>query len=98
MVESRPMSAAPEAAYRLEAYQVCPDSRQLEHDFLCMAASLEALSDDPLAAEIVQIARINNILPVSVTAFQRMPGQGLGGVLKLPSESQPRAMILGSRA
>ncbi len=61
-----------ELAYRFEAYQVCPDSRQLERDFLCMVASLEAHSDHP--------------------------GKGLGGLVTLPNEHRPRAMLLGSRS
>lgn len=97
MAEQPASSTLPKIAYRFEVYQVCPDSRQLERDFLCVVASLEAHSDHPIATEVVQIARINNVLPVSVTGLECFPGKGLGGLVRLPSEHPPRATLLGSR-
>jgi cation transport ATPase len=89
--------AGSEIAHQFVAYQVCPDSRQLERDFLCMVASVESQSDHPIATEIVQIAKLNNVLPVAVSGLQCFPRRGLGGIMTLPGENQPRAVIVGSR-
>jgi cation transport ATPase len=95
--QSERRSVLTQDTYQFQAFQVCPDSRQLERDFLCMLASLESRNLHPLATEIVQIARLNNILPVSVTGYQNFPGRGVGGMITLPSEHQPRAMLVGSQ-
>ena len=83
--------------YRFDAYHVLPDSPQMQKDFLYVLASLEARSGDPLAADVVRVAKLNNILPVEVAGFQEYPGRGLGGLVKLPDEQRPRAVILGTR-
>jgi cation transport ATPase len=97
MAPSNKPSALSTEAYQLQSYQVCPDSRQLERDFLCIVASVESKSLHPIASEIVQVARLNNILPVSVTGFQNFPGRGIGGAVTLPDEHRPRAVLVGSR-
>jgi cation transport ATPase len=85
-------------AYQFVSFQVCPDSPQMEQDFLYMLASLEALSDHPMSAQIVKVARANNVLPLIVSAFQRFPERGAGGLITLPKDTRPRAALLGSHA
>jgi len=87
----------PDVAFQFSAYQVCPDSPQLEHDFLCVVASLEAHSDHPMATELVQIARLNNILPVTVDKLQTFPDRGVGALVTLPKEHSPRAVLMGTK-
>jgi cation transport ATPase len=84
-------------APKLDAYHVLPDSPLMQRDFLLALASLEAHSEHPLAADVLRVARLNGILPVSVTGFQEFPGRGLGGLLQLPHEARPRAIVIGSR-
>jgi cation transport ATPase len=84
-------------AYRFDAYHVLPDSPQMQQDFLYMIASLEARSEDPNAADVVRVAKINAILPVEVAGFQEFLGRGLGGLVQLPHENHPRAVIMGTR-
>ena len=79
------------------AYHVLPDSPQMQRDFLEVLASLEAHSDHPLAADVLRAAQANGIVPVAVNGFQAFPGRGLGGLIQLPNENRPRAVILGSR-
>ncbi len=83
--------------YRFDAYHVLPDSPQMQKDFLYVVASLKAKSREPTAADVVRIAKINGILPVEVEGFQEYPGRGLGGLVKLPDEQRPRAVIMGTR-
>ena len=82
---------------RFDAYHVLPDSPQMQKDFLYVVASLKARSSEPTAAEVVRIAKVNAILPVEVEGFQEYPGRGLGGLVKLPDEQRPRAVIMGTR-
>src|SRR5581483_7050742 len=84
-------------AYRFDAYHVLPDSPQMQKDFLYVAASLMAKSTHPQAAEVVRIAKLNAILPVEVEGFQEYPERGLGGLVKLPDEQRPRAILMGTR-
>ena len=86
------------AAPRLIAYHVLPDSPLMQRDFLMALASLEARSQHPLAQDVLRIAEINGIRPVSVTGFQEIPGRGLGGLVSLSHEQRPRAIVIGSRA
>ncbi len=84
--------------YRFDAYHVLPDSPQMQRDFLFAIASLEAmLPENPMAQEVVRIAKQNQILPVSVSGFQYFEGRGLGGLVTLPDESRPRPILIGSR-
>jgi cation transport ATPase len=86
-----------EKSYRFDAYHVLPDSPQMQKDFLYVVASLKAKSSEPTAADVVRIAKLNGILPVEVEGFQEYPGRGLGGLVTLPGEQRPRAVIMGTR-
>jgi cation transport ATPase len=50
-----------------------------------------------LAAEVLRIAKINGVLPMDVEGFQEYPDRGLGGLIRLPDEATPRAVLMGSR-
>jgi cation transport ATPase len=82
---------------RFDAYHVLPDSPQMQKDFLVVAASLMARSSESTAKEVVRIAQVNGILPMTVEGFQEYPGRGLGGLITFPDEQRPRAVIMGSR-
>jgi cation transport ATPase len=84
-------------SYRFDAYHVLPDSPQMQKDFLYVVASLMAKSSDPTAPDVVRIAQVNGILPVGVEGFQEYPGRGLGGLITLPNEHRPRAVLVGTR-
>lgn len=88
-----PKATAP----RLDAYHVLPDSPLMQRDFLLALVSLEAKSDHPLAADVLRVARINGIAPVSVEGFQAFPNRGLGGLVHLSHEARPRAIVVGNR-
>ncbi len=85
------------AICRFDAYHVLPDSPQNQKDFLYVVASLMAKSSHPMAADVVRIAEANAILPVDVEGFQEYPDRGLGGLVRLPDENRPRAIIMGTR-
>src|SRR4051812_39469291 len=82
---------------RLTAYHVLPDSPLMQQNFLQALASLEAMSTHPLAADVLRIAKINHILPVSVAGFQEFPNRGIGGLVLLAHEQRPRAIVVGAR-
>src|SRR5262250_1042568 len=82
---------------RFNAYHVLPDSPQMQRDFLYVLASLAARSADPMVGDVLRIAKLNNILPVDVEGFEEVSGRGLGGLVKLPDEPRPRAVLMGSR-
>ena len=69
----------------------------MQKDFLYIVTSLKARSSEPTAADVVRIGQVNGILPVEVTGFQEYPGRGLGGLVTLPDEHRPRAVLMGSR-
>ena len=48
-----------------------------EDELLALAAAVEAHSEHPLAAAIVQAARDRNLAPMSATGFQSAPGLGV---------------------
>ena len=83
--------------YRFDSYHVLPDSPQMQKDFLYVVASLKARSTEPTAADVLRVAKLNGILPVEVIGFQEYPSRGLGGLITLPGENRPRAVIMGSR-
>lgn len=83
--------------YRFDSYHVLPDSPQMQKDFLYVVASLKAKSSEPTAPDVLRIAKINGVLPVDVEGFQEYPGRGLGGLITLPDEQRPRAVIMGTR-
>src|ERR1700690_2943098 len=84
-------------SYRFDAYHVLPDSPQMQKDFLYVIASLKAKSSEPTAVDVLRVAKINGVLPVEVEGFQEYPGRGLGGLVTLPNEQHPRAVIMGTR-
>jgi hypothetical protein len=87
---------APSMVYEFVAYQVSPDSPQLANDFLCLMSSLAAKSPLPYSVELQKVAKNNNILPLSVSNFQTMEGRGIGGLITIPSEHHPRAVMMGT--
>src|SRR5690349_15476252 len=82
---------------RFDAYHVLPDSPQMQRDFLYVVASLEARAAGDAAADVVRVAKLNAILPLDVQGFQEFPDRGLGGLVQLPAENRPRAIVMGSR-
>ncbi len=84
-------------SYRLDSYHVLPDSPQMQKDFLYVIASLYAKSTEAVAEDVLRVAKVNNILPMEVDGFQEYPGRGLGGLVKLPDEQRPRAVLIGTR-
>ena len=84
-------------SYRFDAYHVLPDSPQMQKDFLYVIASLKAKSSEPTAVDVLRVAKINGVLPVEVEGFQEYPGRGLGGLVTLPNEQHPRAVLMGTR-
>jgi|GEM_PF-1791457 cation transport ATPase len=89
--------ASPSRSIEFVAYQVLPDSPQIQHDFLMAMASLGVLSSHDFAAEVVRVARHNMIPPMSLEGFREVPGQGVSGFLKFPGEKRPRVVALGNR-
>ena len=85
-----------QAVPKLTAYHVLPDSPLMQQNFLVALASLEAQTNHPLAVDVLRIAEINGIRPVSVSGFQSFPRRGLGGLVQLPHEQWPRAIVVGS--
>ncbi len=84
--------------YRFDAYHVLPDSPQMQRDFLVAIASLEAQCEqDAFSADVLRVARLNAILPMSVSGFQYFAGRGLGGLVQLPKEDRPRPILIGRR-
>jgi cation transport ATPase len=84
-------------AYRFDSYRVVPDSPQMQKDVLYMVASLNAHLDDPAAKEMVRIAGLNGVLPVEAAHFKEYPGRGMGALVTLPNEKNPRPTLLGTR-
>ena len=82
--------------WRFDSFLVLPDSLQMQKDFLYVLASLHAKSTQPAAVEVVDVAKANGVLPMDVSGFQEYPGRGMGGLVTLPDEKHPRAVLLGS--
>ena len=59
-----------------------PAAGRTEEELLCAAASLEALSEHPLADAIVRCARERNIPLCPVEQFEAVPGKGIQGVIQ----------------
>jgi cation transport ATPase len=83
---------------RFDSYHVLPDSPQMQKDFLYVLASLYAKSSAPEAQDVLRVAKINNILPVNIEGFEQYPDRGIGGLVKLPDEQRPRAVLIGTQA
>jgi cation transport ATPase len=69
----------------------------MQKDFLYVVASLAPHSSEPFASDITRIADINAIKPVQVEGFQEYLGRGMGGLVQIPGEARPRAVLMGSR-
>lgn len=67
-----------------------------EAQALCIAASLEAFSEHPLARAVVDAANAREIPPVPVAHFAALPGKGVHGVL--PAFDATAVYHLGSPA
>ena len=59
-----------------------PAAGRTEEELLCAAASLEALSEHPLADAIVRCAQERNIPLCPVEQFEAVPGKGVQGVIQ----------------
>ena len=82
---------------KLTAYHVLPDSPLMQQNFLLLLASLEAKTRHPLSIDVLRVAAINGVRPYDVVGFQEFPGRGIGGLVHMPHEQRPRAVVLGSR-
>jgi len=81
---------------RFDAYHVIPDSPQMQQDFLYSVVSLAARSSDPMLEDVVRVGKVNACLPLYVQGFQETANKGLGGLIQLPKEHYPRAVVLGT--
>ncbi len=59
-----------------------PEVSHTEEELLCVAASLEAYSEHPLADAIVRCAQERNIPLCTVEQFEAVPGKGIKGVIQ----------------
>ena len=59
-----------------------PAAGRTKEELLCAAASLEALSEHPLADAIVRCAQERNIPLCPVEQFEAVPGKGIQGVIQ----------------
>ncbi len=59
-----------------------PEASHTEEELLCVAASLEAYSEHPLADAIVRCAQERNIPLCTVEQFEAVPGKGIKGVIQ----------------
>jgi cation transport ATPase len=80
------------------ALQTAPAGEKYEKDFLALAASLAAFSKHPAAADIRRVAKAAEVSDGEVTGFKDFPGRGFGGVVQLPGEPMPRAVLMGELA
>lgn len=64
---------------KMHVTDVVPSNTQSEEEFLTVAASLERLSEHPLARAITEYAASKNIKTLDVTDFSALPGHGITG-------------------
>lgn len=83
---------------KLQAYHVLPDSVQMQRDFLYVLASLAVQSRLSNLEDVLAVAKRNGIGTGEVVGFQEFEGKGFGGLVTLPGENHPRAIISGTRA
>ncbi len=69
-----------------------------EPTLLSFAASLEALSEHPLAASIVTAAKARGIAPQPAADFLSVPGRGVRGILAAPGSDRSVRVAVGSLA
>ena len=72
-----------------------PQGDHREEELLCVAASLEALSEHPLAQAIVARAQERNIPLCPVEDFEAVPGQGIQGTIQGSRFRAGNARFLG---
>ena len=72
-----------------------PQGDHTEEELLCVAASLEALSEHPLAQAIVARAQERNIPLCPVEDFEAVPGQGIQGTIQGSRFRAGNARFLG---
>ena len=72
-----------------------PQGDHTEEELLCVAASLEALSEHPLAQAIVAQAQERNIPLCPVEDFEAIPGQGIQGTIQGSRFRAGNARFLG---
>jgi cation transport ATPase len=77
------------------ALQTAPAGEKYEKDFLALAASLAGLSKHPAAADLRRAAKAVGVSDGPVTGFKDFPERGFGGVVQLPGEEMPRAVLMG---
>ncbi len=77
------------------ALQTAPAGEKYEKDFLALAASLAAFSAHPAAADLRRVAKGAGVSDGPVVGFKDFPGKGFGGVVQLPGEEMPRAVLMG---
>jgi cation transport ATPase len=77
------------------ALQTAPAGKKYEDDFLALAGSLAAFSTHPAAAAVRQLAKRDGMSDGPVTGFKDFPDRGFGGVVQLPGEEMPRAVLMG---
>ncbi len=76
------------------AFQVTPAGEIYEQEFLCVVASVEALSSHWMAGQIVNICRKNHFPIHPVVGFKEFPGEGLGGAVEV-APGVYRAVVIG---
>jgi Cu2+-exporting ATPase len=67
---------------RFGVTDVMPLSSATENDLLATAAALEASSEHPIAAGIVEMTREKGMTPAEVTGFRAIPGRGVEGTVR----------------
>lgn len=77
------------------ALQTAPAGEKYENDFLALAGSLAALSAHPASADIRKAAKSHGISDGPVIGFKDFPERGFGGLVQLPAEETPRAVLMG---
>lgn len=82
-------------SWTLEALQTAPAGEQYERDFLALAGSLAALSAHPAAESVRRAAKAAGLADGPVAGFKDFPERGFGGLVQLPGEDMPRAVLIG---
>lgn len=81
--------------WRFVTLQTAPAGEQYERDFLFLAGSLAAFSAHPAAEDIRRVAKIQKMADGEVRGFKDFPERGFGGLVRLPGEASPRAVLMG---
>jgi cation transport ATPase len=81
--------------WKFAALQTAPAGEKYEGDFLALAGSLAGMSAHPAAADIRRAAKAAQLSDGPVYGFKDFPNRGFGGVVRLPGEESPRAVLMG---